>query len=527
MKKESLSVMTVKILLAVLLFAGVGTIIVGGGYLIGEYYKTQNNNKIIKPITSEIIDFKVQGYSQTFSYESASMAMDCGFIDGKIASGEFQGKKLIVFLPNHTTEKYPKKDEIIKIFITNEKAILRNKFNEIYKKEFPYYCLEDKDMDGGKKNDFVFQEMLAFKMPSEINQSDTSNWQTYRNEEFGFGVVFDEEYKNIWESKTINYTNEDILARTDFYFKNHQTHIFSNIRIYDSEWFHKNSLIEEEYAEEMQKNIKIAWKNKDKGLSNYLGTYLGENDDYVFTLGISPNGCNATEFLCSLSSLSGKMIVNSFFVIENDQSDTSNWQTYRNEEFGFEFKYPSEFSPQKVFQIEPDGMIFSVGNTIYNFSVSRYSEKYVSEKKAIYTEEYCSRDGGYNDCIFWATHLSEWNGDSKIFISKSNGDNCKEESDNYKSRCFSCDVVLFDNEKAIEKIIFPLPNEDYFHWRLTIKKGSEHFYLDLASNFHELARKEGVVSQDFSLQQLILNQKDKEPKEIFNQILSTFKFTEK
>ncbi len=50
MKKESLSVMTVKTLLAVVIFTGIGTIIIGGGYIIGEYSKTQNNNKTIKII---------------------------------------------------------------------------------------------------------------------------------------------------------------------------------------------------------------------------------------------------------------------------------------------------------------------------------------------------------------------------------------------------------------------------------------------------------------------------------------------
>ncbi len=45
MKKESLSVMTVKTFLTVLLFAGIGTIIIGGGYIILEYYKDGMSDK--------------------------------------------------------------------------------------------------------------------------------------------------------------------------------------------------------------------------------------------------------------------------------------------------------------------------------------------------------------------------------------------------------------------------------------------------------------------------------------------------
>ncbi|MCK4591866.1 hypothetical protein KAT63_00330 [Candidatus Parcubacteria bacterium] len=50
MKKEPLSIMIVKTLLAVVIFAGIGTIIISGGYLIGDYYKNGGNNKIVKQI---------------------------------------------------------------------------------------------------------------------------------------------------------------------------------------------------------------------------------------------------------------------------------------------------------------------------------------------------------------------------------------------------------------------------------------------------------------------------------------------
>ncbi len=50
MKKEPLSIMTVKTLLAVVIFVGIGTIIISGGYLIGDYYKNKVDNKVVKQI---------------------------------------------------------------------------------------------------------------------------------------------------------------------------------------------------------------------------------------------------------------------------------------------------------------------------------------------------------------------------------------------------------------------------------------------------------------------------------------------
>lgn len=53
MKKEALSIMTVKTLLAVVIFTGIGTVIIGGGYIIWEYSKITNGNKTIQPISSD------------------------------------------------------------------------------------------------------------------------------------------------------------------------------------------------------------------------------------------------------------------------------------------------------------------------------------------------------------------------------------------------------------------------------------------------------------------------------------------
>ena len=298
MKKESLQTTTVRTLLAVLLFAGMGIIIVGGGCIIWEYQKDKPN-KILPTFCKNNSDCPLQMkcenricvevgcLKESESLPRAINPKDINHIATKCCAG----------LKGITASKFYDADCNVQMFpLGGSTSICSNCGNGICESwENECNCPEDCE-----------------------RESDTSDWQTYRNEEFGFGIVFDEEYKNIWESKTIRYTNEDILARTDFYFKNHQTHIFSNIRIYDTKWFHKNSLIEENYSEEMQQGIIIAWKNKDKGLSNYLGIYLGKNDDYVFVLGVGPNGCNATESLCALSLLSGKMIINSFSIIKNN-----------------------------------------------------------------------------------------------------------------------------------------------------------------------------------------------------------------
>ncbi len=232
-------------------------------------------------------------------------------------------------------------------------------------------------------------EAPEVKTPDEIVEDKTDDWQTYRNEEFGFSITFNEEYKDIWESETHHFNadmNSRSLARTDFYFKDYPLHIFSTVIVYEKEWFVENNEKRVQYKEWSAKNNgtieeynkirdemksefirekgEIAWLKGDS--DGYpLGTYLGENNDYVFILGIGPNGCMATELLCSLPIR--KITMDSFQIIDTD----SDWQTYRNEDIKYEMKYPKDWT------IKENNYLHPFGEYIKNVQFFGPNEKYV------------------------------------------------------------------------------------------------------------------------------------------------------
>ena len=95
MKKESLLIMTVKILLAVVIFTGIGVIIFGGGCIIWEYSKNETSNKIAKPVGQEaenyydVLEKKCAGDSCCLSSLKAMKANDYKEVDknGKCPDG--------------------------------------------------------------------------------------------------------------------------------------------------------------------------------------------------------------------------------------------------------------------------------------------------------------------------------------------------------------------------------------------------------------------------------------------------------
>ena len=148
MKKESLSVITVKILLAVLLFAGIGTIIIGGGYIVGKW-------KSSAPISSIPIEGCAkagEGSSNPSLGPSAPNPRECceGLLEIYTGSRYEPGNEYA--------------NEVGCIHLEGSANICSDCGNGICESwENRCNCLED--------------------CVEEIN---TSDWQTYRNEEFEF-----------------------------------------------------------------------------------------------------------------------------------------------------------------------------------------------------------------------------------------------------------------------------------------------------------------------------------------------------
>ena len=173
MKKESLQVTTVRTLLAVLLFAGMGIIIFGGGCIIWEYSKNKVENEITRPVEQNV--------------KSNDFYLKCDLDDDCV------------------TTHYHINDCCLgcSIFSINKQGLeLQKKWRE---KKCPsddpcrtYKCLRiEKNVKCIQKKCEIINEAI----------DNTSDWQTYRNEEFGFEVKYPEK----WDLADVKSDKEGII----------------------------------------------------------------------------------------------------------------------------------------------------------------------------------------------------------------------------------------------------------------------------------------------------------------------------
>ena len=143
-KKEATQIMIIKTLLTILLFAGMGIIIIGGGCIMSEYYQNEAKNRITKPVQKPV-NQKTENYYDLLEKKCAGDS--CCLASLKVMrSGNYKG--------------------------ADENGNCSDGFNRNMMKCITSY---------------------QWCVPME-EETDTSDWQTYQNEEFGFEIKYPEYY---------------------------------------------------------------------------------------------------------------------------------------------------------------------------------------------------------------------------------------------------------------------------------------------------------------------------------------------
>jgi len=109
---------------------------------------------------------------------------------------------------------------------------------------------------------------------------ETTDWQTYHNEEFGFGLTLTEGYKgySLRDGETSNPEFTSMKFFVDSSNMNWPDDEFAvfNIMVRPINWWEENADVAEAGSEAYLKGV-------EKSLPNALGIYLGKNNRYSFT----------------------------------------------------------------------------------------------------------------------------------------------------------------------------------------------------------------------------------------------------
>ncbi|MBW6441255.1 hypothetical protein K0B03_04505 [Patescibacteria group bacterium] len=163
------------------------------------------------------------------------------------------------------------------------------------------------------------------------NEIETSDWQTYQNEEYGFEITLLDSWKGYsiltesWngttlDEKSLEYQGPKIVIRNSKWSESQSWQDIPILVFTKSEWH----LIEDNNL-----NISAAPIGPSK---------LAENQKYVFVL--PPRWVGFSDVL---GQDEAQKIVKTFKAISMFSDDTSDWKIYKNEEYGYEVKCPNDW----------------------------------------------------------------------------------------------------------------------------------------------------------------------------------------
>ena len=186
-----------------------------------------------------------------------------------------------------------------------------------------------------------------------VSEIDISDWKTYRNEEFGYEIKYPEDW-NISVGKHEPRWHETVLGRVvisggiedPFYAPLSITIRSNGEKLSIEEWYRKN------YPKGDSSRLQEVKFDKTNGMrvlslwDNGLDGFYFSDEDKIYSVSIVDLQENAENQI-----MMNEKLLSTFKFIEL-ADDISDWKTYRNEEFGYEIKYP------EIYLVEDKSEIF-------------------------------------------------------------------------------------------------------------------------------------------------------------------------